>query len=222
VKTEELIVALARDGHPVRPLARPSLRLARWAAVMIPITAVAAIGIGLRPDVSAAITQPAFIGIFALTIATALISAASALVLSIPGAERSIVQRTLPLLTGGLWALALVVLLTGGGNPVPRLVAWPLHWLCVIEITALGIVPALALFIMLRRAAPLRRYWSGALAVLAAVAIGAATTQLICPIDDPAHQLVGHFLPVVVLSMLGALSGRRYLSWCAKGLRLSA
>ena len=213
VRTEELIVALARDGHPVRPLSRPSLRLLRWAATIIPITALAALVIGLRADASSAITQPAFLGVATATIATALISAASALALSIPGAERSRVPRALPLLMGGLWAVALLVLLARGGNPVQRLVAWPLHWLCVIEITALGIVPAIALFTMVRRAAPLRRSWSGALATLAAVAMGAAATQFICPLDEPAHQLVGHLFPVAVLSMLGAAAGRRYLSW---------
>jgi hypothetical protein len=213
VRTDELIVALARDAHPVRPLHRPSLRLAKWTAAIVPLTAVAAVVIGLRADVSSAITQPAFIGIAAATIATALISAASALVLSIPGAERSIAQRALPLSMGGLWALALVILLTVGDNPVQRLAAWPLHWLCVIEITALGIVPALALFTLLRDAAPLRRYWICAHATLASVAIGAAATQFLCPLDDPAHQLVGHLLPVAVLSMLGALAGRRLLSW---------
>jgi hypothetical protein len=212
VRTEELIVALARDGHPVRRLDRPSLRLVRWTAAIIPVTALAAIVIGLRADVSSAITQPAFLGIAAATIATALIAAASALVLSIPGAERSSLQRALPLSLGGLWAVALVVLLTRGGDPLQRLLVWPVHWLCVIEITMLGIVPALALFTMLRRAAPLRTHWSGALATLASVAIGAAATQFLCPVDDPAHQLVGHLFPVAVLSMLGALAGRVVLA----------
>jgi hypothetical protein len=77
----------------------------------------------------------------------------------------------------------------------------------------LSVVPGWWLFAMLRRAAPLRRAWAGALATLAAVAIGATATQFICPIDDPAHQLVGHMLPVAVLSMLGAIAGLRYLNW---------
>jgi len=216
VRTDELIVALARAAHPVRPLPRPSLRLARWTAAIVPVTALAAVVIGLRADVSSAITEPAFIGIAVATLATALISAASVLVLSIPGAERSIVQRAVPLSMCGLWALALGVLLARGGDPLQRLLVWPLHWLCVIEITALGIVPALALFTMLRRAAPLRRYWSAALATLASVAIGAAATQFICPLDDPAHQLVGHVVPVAVLSVLGALAGSRYLGFYSR------
>jgi hypothetical protein len=74
----------------------------------------------------------------------------------------------------------------------------------------------LALFVMLRRAAPLRGAWSAALATLAAVALGAVATQFICPLDDPAHQLVGHVLPVAFLAVFGAIAGRRSLNWLSR------
>jgi hypothetical protein len=76
----------------------------------------------------------------------------------------------------------------------------------------LSIVPGWALFAMLCRAAPLRRAWSAALATLAAVALAAVATQVICPVDDPAHQVVGHVLPVAFLSVSGAIVGRRWLN----------
>jgi hypothetical protein len=62
---------------------------------------------------------------------------------------------------------------------------------------------------MLRGAAPLRHRWSAGLATLAALALAAAGTQFICPIDDPAHYLVGHFAPVAALAILGTLIGHR-------------
>jgi hypothetical protein len=74
------------------------------------------------------------------------------------------------------------------------------------------------MFAMLRRAAPLRRTWSAALATLAAVALGAAATQFLCPIDDPAHLLVGHLLPVASLAIGGAIAGRRALDWLKREL----
>lgn len=213
MRTDELIVELARAAGPVRPLPRPFVRLMRWTLAMVPLTAVAAIAIGLRADVASVLTQPAFLGIAVATLGTALLSAASALILSVPGAERSALQRVIPLVSGGLWVLALIVLLTTGGEAVRRLLLFPFHWACLIEIAALGVVPGWVLFAMVRRAAPLRRAWSGALAMLAAVGLSAAATQFICPLDDPAHQLVGHVLPVAVLSVLGAFVGHRYLNW---------
>jgi hypothetical protein len=178
--------------------------------------ALGVIVIGPRADVVSVMSQPAFLGIAVATIGTSLLSAASALVLGIPGAERTIWQRALALMAGGLWVLALVYLLTTEGAAVRRLLQWPLHWGCVIQIAGLSVVPGWALFAMLRRAAPLERAWSGALATLAAVAIAAAATQFICPLDDPAHQLVGHVLPVAALAMLGAIAGQRYLNWMSR------
>ena len=216
MRTDELIVELARAAGPVHPLPRPSLRLARWTAATVPMTALGVIVIGPRADALTAMSQPTFAGIALATLGTALLSAASAFVLSVPGAERSALQRALPLLAGGVWALTIVVLLTMGGAPVRRVLVWPFHWACFIEIMGLSVVPGWALFAMLQRAAPLRRAWSGALATLSAVALGAVATQFICPLDDPAHQLVGHVFPVAVLSMLGTIAGHRYLNWLSR------
>lgn len=213
MRTDELIVALARSAEPVDPLDKPSVRLARWLMVVLPLTALAVIVIGPRRDVLNALAQPGFFAIAMTTLATAILSAACALVLGVPGAERSVWQRLLPFLVAGVWALALLALLTIGGDAARRLAAWPFHWACFLEIVGLGVAPAWMLFAMVRRAAPLRRAWSGALVVLAAVAVSAVAAQLICPIDDPAHQLVGHLAPVMAASISGALAGRRWLDW---------
>jgi hypothetical protein len=213
VRTDELIVQLARAAGPVRPLPGPSVRLARWTAAAASMTALGVIVIGPRADVLTAIYQPTFVALAVATLGTALLSAAGAFVLSVPGVERSPLQRAVPLVAGGVWALVLVVLLTTGGDPVQRILALPFHWACVIEIVGLSIVPSWVLFVMLRRAAPLRRAWSAAFATLAAVALAAVATQVICPLDDPAHQLVGHLLPVALLSLSGTIVGRRWLNW---------
>jgi hypothetical protein len=107
----------------------------------------------------------------------------------------------------------LVSLVTVGGDPVQRVAALPIHVACILEIAGFCVLAGWPLFAMLRRAAPLRRSWSGALAALAAASLCAAATQFICPIDDPAHHLVGHFIPVMLLCGAGALAGRRLLDW---------
>jgi hypothetical protein len=218
VRTDELIMALASNARAVRPLGRPSLRLAGWSAATLPVTALAAMAVGLRADVWSALADPVFTGFLLVTVCTAAVSAAGTLVLSVPGAERPVLSRVLPLAIGGLWPLALVAILAPRGDAAQRLWLWPFHWACLIEITGLSIVPGWILFAMLRRAAPLRRAWSGALAALAAAGIGATATQLICPLDDPAHQLVGHVLPVAALTLSGALAGHRYLNWLKRPL----
>lgn len=220
--TEELIVKLASTAGAVRPLPRPSVRLARWTAGVLPLIAFAVMVIGPREDVSIAIRQPTFVVLSLVTLATALLAAASAFVLSIPGAERASVYRATALVVGLVWASMLTVQLMDGGEAASRLLMFPIHSLCVIEIAGLAFVPGWALFAMLRRAAPLRPAWSGALATLAAAALGAAATQVLCPIDDPAHQLAGHLLPVILLAAAGTIVGRRAFDWLRKGPRPAA
>jgi hypothetical protein len=148
-----------------------------------------------------------------VTLLTALLSAAAAFTSSVPGAERSLLQRAIPLLAGSLWAIVLMGLLAQGGDSVRRILALPIHVACVIEIAAFGLLPGWALFTMLRHAAPLQPTWSAALAALSATALGAVATQIVCPIDDPAHHLMGHFVPVVLLTFWGTLARRRSLDW---------
>lgn len=213
MKTDDLIVALARSARPVRPLAAPSVRMAGWTVAAVSVAALGAVVIGPRTDLQIAVHHRMFLALAAVTLVTALSSAAGAFMLSVPGAERSPLQRVVPIVAGLAWASGLAFLLSAGGDPVRRIVALPIHVACVLEITGFGVLAGWPLFGMLRRAAPLRQAWSAALATLAATALGATATQFVCPIDDPAHQLVGHALPVVLLSALGALAGRRSLDW---------
>ncbi|MEP6914804.1 MAG: DUF1109 domain-containing protein [Acidobacteriota bacterium] len=213
MRTDELIVELARAAHPVRPLAPPLVRMARWTAAALPMTALSVIVIGPRADTSGVASGPAFTAVAAATLGTALLAAIGAFMLSVPGAERSSRPRIAPLVAGGVWALGLGVWLTTEDDPLQRLIALPFHALCLIEIVGLSLLPGWMLFAMLRRAAPLRRAWTAALATLAAVALGGVATQYLCPLHNPAHQLVGHLLPVACLAVGGSIVGRRWLNW---------
>ena len=98
------------------------------------MTALGVIVIGPRADVLTAIREPAFAGLAVATFVTGLLSAAVAFVLSVPGAERSPLQRAMPLVAGGAWALLLIVLLTTSGDPGRRMLALPFHVLCLVEL----------------------------------------------------------------------------------------
>jgi hypothetical protein len=211
VKTEELIVQLTRSLEPVQPLSSPLVRVIRWAALTLSIGAVGVLAIGARADVADAVRQPAFAGLAILAMATSIAAAATALVLSVPGAERSPVQRGIPLALFVGWVTALAAMLVSGGAAVAGLMAMPIHIACIIEIAGFALIPGWALFKMLRGAAPLKTWWTAVFAALAATAMGAAATQIVCPIDDPAHHLVGHLAPAVLFVMIGASTWQRSL-----------
>jgi hypothetical protein len=211
VRTDDLIVELARNASPVAPLASPSVRFARWAAVMFLFAAVGVFVLGPRPDIAEALRQAAYVARLVITLLTAVLAAVAAFVLSVPGAERTKAQRIMPFVAVCAWTALLGTFLIAGGDPVARVIAFPVNWPCGYKILGFSIVPGFVLFALLRRAAPLEPVWNASLAALAATALGAAATQFICPVDDPAHQLVGHVLPVVVLAAAGTIAGYQSL-----------
>jgi hypothetical protein len=73
------------------------------------------------------------------------------------------------------------------------------------------VVSGLVFFAMLRGGAPVRRTWCAALATLASATLAATATQIICRIDDPAHHVTSHVLPVSLLTVAGTLAGTRAL-----------
>jgi hypothetical protein len=204
VKTEELILQLARSLEPVQPLRSPSARLVRWTAFSLLIGGIGVLAIGARTDLADAVREPAVAALAMLAFATGITAAATALVLSVPGAERSRAQRGIPMLLFAGWAASLTAMLVSDGAAIARLTAFPVHAACVIEIAGFAVISGWVLFRMLRRAAPLSPTCTALLAALAATALGAVATQILCPIDDPAHHLAGHLAPTALFTMVGA------------------
>jgi hypothetical protein len=137
-----------------------------------------------------------------------MVAAAGALVLAIPGAERSPALRGTTVALVALWAILLVVAVIHAGHGLAAVADWPV---CFLRVLAIGSVPAVVLIRMLRRAAPLRQAWASGLATIAAIATGALAIQFICPLSDPGHALLGHFGPVVAIGGLAAAAARRLL-----------
>jgi hypothetical protein len=208
VKTDELILELAKTAGPVTPLARPSIRLGRWAGMTTMVAALAVVAIGPRADLGAALARPAFMSSLLALLVAGVSAAASALTLSVPGAERSPRLRALPLAALVAWPMTWLVAMATGAADHARLV----HAGCVIEIAVLAVVSGWTLLAMLRRAAPLQPAWTAAIAAIAAVTVASAATQVICPIDDPAHQLLSHVLIAAAVGLGGFLIGRGWLA----------
>ena len=211
MRTDDLIIELARRASPVTPLAPPAVRCARWAGAMVLLTAVGVLLLGPRADLARALVQPAYGARLVTTLLTAALASFGAFTLSVPNAHRSPLTQILPYAAFASWILLLTALLFSGGEPIGRLLAFPVNWPCGYKIFGFSLIPGVVLFMLIGRAAPLQIIQNAATAALAATTLGAVATQLICPVDDPAHQLVGHVLPVVVLAVIGLAVGYRTL-----------
>lgn len=212
MKTEDLIVQLARDARAVRPLPRPGRRLLRWLLAVLPFATLGVIAVGPRWNLAAAIGEPAFIASTVLMLGTALAAAAHALTTGVPGEGPSRSWRMAPFGLAAAWLGLLVApIIAEGATAQPGTES--VHWPCIWQIAVLGLLPAFALLAMLRRAAPLEPGRSALLAAIAGLALGTVATQFICPLDDPAHLIAGHAIPAAVLAIGAALAGRPLLNW---------
>ena len=95
MRTEDLIVDLARQSGPWTPLAPVRVRLTRWLVLAIGLGVVTVAVIGARADFADAIQRPTFVALAVATLASGLLAAQAALVLSVPGAERTPLVRVL-------------------------------------------------------------------------------------------------------------------------------
>jgi hypothetical protein len=208
----DLIATLVRDVVPVRPLASPAVRLARWAVVSALCVAAGVALARVRHDLGETLWTTSFLVQAVLLIGTAVLAAMAALIAGVPGASSTLATRLLPLGAITLWAGWLVAAIVA--QPGHSRLWWPTPSPdCAVDITLLGLVPGLLLWSLVRRAAPLRPAWAGFLATLTAAAAGALGTQLLCPNDDAAHLLVWHVGPVIALAVAGLQLGHRFLRW---------
>lgn len=205
------IATLARDATPVRPLASPAVRLARWVVAALGASALVVGVLGLRADVVGRASDPAFAMQAGVLAALTLAAAGNALRLAIPGAARVGSARATTLTLTLAW-LAVVL-----WPAVEDGLAWPTGWAdvahvtCAARIAAVGMLPGIVLLFMVRAAAPLDLRWAAASLALAGAGLGALGTQFICMDDATVHVLAWHALPVAVVVGVGAALGRRLL-----------
>lgn len=205
--TEELIETLAAKGRRVRPARAVSRCLLVWLAVALPGSAIVALMMGLRPDISEKLADPRFLIQEAAALATAVTAAMAALCASIPGTPRW--KLAVPLLPLGVWISALgrqcwsEWLVVGWSGMEYRPDA-----MCIPAIILTGLVPAVSLLLLIRKGAPLSPPIALTLAALAAAALGDVFLRLFHQTDAALMLLVWQLGTVLALTGLGALAGR--------------
>jgi hypothetical protein len=195
MNTEALIQELAQKCVPVKPMAPPLARLARWGAAATICLTAGVMVLGPRDDLT---WSAGFVVQTLLLLGLAVVSALAALQGGVPGEKRHVL---IPVVVLVAWALLLVATLSGSG---PAGVGWR----CIRNVLFLGAPPGMVLYLMLHRAAPLDAGGVGWLAALSAAALANVGTRFVCHHDGAVHTLAWHCLPLVLLSGAGILLGR--------------
>ena len=210
--SQTLIDSLVADLEPVAPLTRDSA-LTGAAAAMLAACAIAAFGIGLRPDILTGKLDPVFL----LTSGLFLLLACAA--------TFSVVQMSRPQVgnhqSGWLWAVAMAALL-----PASALLTWlvslpgrshavvdPEGWICLVMGGTLGLGLAIILAVRLRRGAPTSPERAGLLSGIAAGSAGIFAFSLHCPHNDIMHIGLWHTSAVLVSALAGRWIVPAFVRW---------
>jgi len=201
MNTEDLIVRLARDAQAVTPLRPPLVRLALWMPVAVVSIAAGTWIYGLREDHATMFASPGFVrdGVFAALVL--MLGVAAALWSAVPGLDRRWLGRMSVVVAAVAWVTIAATAVLTAGHGFANAAHWPA---CAARALSVALVPGGLLYVLARRAHPLRPAWTFGAAAASAMAAGAIAAQLTCPLTDAGHLLLGHVLPVAVTALVVA------------------
>ena len=211
MNTDQLIERLVADVRPVRRLLNPAERGALWMAVAAVSVAAGLTYFGIRRDIRTIWFDVGFVTRALLLLATMWLAVVAAFRMAVPGAETRVFARYWPVA-----GLGVVLALLTAEVVVTAIVAdvgSPLRAVhCIQKVALVGLVPAVASILLVRRGWAAEPRWTLVLGMLASGAAGALTAEVSCPIHAPLHILLWHMLPVVVVAALGVVLGNVLLA----------
>ncbi len=212
MRTDDLIDALSRDPVPVMPPV--GTLLLRGLAVALPIAAALMLAtIGVRDDLAESWNDGWFVVKLALV---AFLAVAGWRAVRISATPQGRAPLALALAAGALLAVVLAgvtdIGMLGLQDWRDRLVGENAVY-CLISIPLLSLAPLAAIVHALRESAPSNPTLAGASAGLLAGGLGAVLYGLHCTDDSPLFLGVWYLSAIAVVTLAGALAGRRWLRW---------
>lgn len=203
--TEERIRELAHDVPPVHRI--PALRwvVAILGLLWIPIGGTILAANGIRSDLIELISGGSqYASILFGLVFLAVGATIAALALCVPGreaAERAgLVLAALGLLAGVGFGGAFLL---DRGAARPFFLGTDLH--CLLIAAAIATAPAYGIAWFARYAVTGRPYWTGAVGILGAVALGSATVHISCPLSGAEHWFYAHAMAPIAALAVGLL-----------------
>ncbi|MEQ1789124.1 MAG: DUF1109 domain-containing protein [Rickettsiales bacterium] len=207
--TDAFINQLTAQGAR-KPLPHPLAVAGKWLALLAVYFIVITVALGLRQDIASKWMQPLYLMELSGMLATAITAAIAASFLALPDIGGRPWLKFIPF--APLMVLVAFLLQSiVAGNAMPLIECIKLQkYACLLVITLFSIIPSVFMFIVIRRAAPTRCCWAGSMAGLSVASLGYVLLRLIDNSDDPTALIIWHFIPVMVITMVGMVVGKFY------------
>lgn len=212
MNTDQLIDKMVAEGAQ-RPLPHPVKQVMFWLlGTLIYLTAFC-LFMGFRGDIGLKFAEPLYIVELVFMSLAALSAASAAVCLSRPDCCQMPWIKYVPFVFLSLWAaVAFLGFKNLSGSEIVHMAAL-CQFDCTWHILLFSLPPGIALFLLIRKGAPLQLCWAGIMAALSVTAFAYAGMRLVEMNDNPAHLLVWHALPVMIISIVGMLAGKYTLRW---------
>ena len=213
MSTESLIAELTMKARPIKRL--PHMRIcAEW--MTITLLSFASIGwlYGFRPDLSIKLAEPKFMLEIAMNAMLVLVAGCSATAFSYP--DRAKVTFLKPMLAMIFVGYSLITAITAFSQPdlTTDFVNTAPHGVrCLLCILSFATLPAFWMFWRLRHLASVKPMQAGGAALMMAVAAGCLGVRLVETEIESGGMVLWHYVPLVVLSGIGLLLGKRIFKW---------
>ena len=206
----ELINKLAQDGTAVKPAHHPVLLSLEWIAVAVFYLGIAFMLSGFRSDLTLKLHENWFVAEIAVLAGIFIATSLSAALLSFPDLHQMRRVALLPIFMFILFALVMFFAWRTDSPPTPP----PIHSIeCTLSITTLAILPAVWIFLVMRKFASTHHHWAGGIASLAAFSVGALWLRLYEQTDSIMHVIEWHYLPMILIGIVGMWLGKLILKW---------
>jgi hypothetical protein len=206
----ELIGKLAEDNTPVKPAHHPALLSVEWVASAVFYLAVALMISGMRTDLLAKLHETWFAAEIVALVAILVATSLSAALLSFPDLHQLRRVAYVPAAAFAAFVAVMFFALRADQPPSPP----PIHSVeCTLSITMLAVIPAVWIFFVMRKFASTHHYWAGSIALLCAFSVGALWLRLYEQTDSIAHVIEWHYLPMLLIGLIGMFLGKLVLKW---------
>lgn len=213
MNTEQFISQLVEEGAQ-KPLPHPMKQTLMWLLAAFVYLGVLALYFGFRGDIADQLSN-AFIDLeLVLLLGMAVSAAMAAFCLSRPDGYQKPWIKYIPFAFLIPWIIVAFGGSAGDLQLADFLQSMSLdQFSCTQHIVLISTPPAIAMFFILRKGATIRCCWAGSMAAWSVTAFVYMLMRLIEQNDDPAHLLVWHAVPIVLICMVGMMIGKFALRW---------
>jgi len=211
--TDQLIQKMISEGTK-KPLPHPMRQTMLWLIGTLLYLSILGVHNGLRADIDVKLYDPFYLCEIVFLFGIGISSALAAFCLSRPDAHQK------PWIKYVAFALILPWIISAfAGASGEITLANLFHSMtlgqfdCPWHIALFSVPPGIAIFLIVRMGATIQCCWAGSMATLSVTAFGYMLMRLIEQNDNPAHLIVWHALPIMLMCMAGMMIGKFALKW---------